>query len=159
MKGGWSTIPSPPTRTRPARMTRSSSAVSAVLLAGCITSGGKPYPLYPGEPRPNAEVARLVGPIGAVDGQDVSGHGKSFALLPDCHVVKLAAKTGEINSLGSGGYVVNLPPAVYAFRMQAQHSYEIEVQVEAGGGPTGGRVTIRAWDRDANGAALEVSPA
>jgi hypothetical protein len=145
-------------------MTRSSSAVSAVilaasLLAGCITSGGKPYPLYPGEPRPLSEVARLLGPIGSVDGQDVSAHGKSFSLLPGCHIVKLAAKTGEINSLGSGGYVVNLPPAVYAFRMQAQHSYEIQVQVEAGGGPTGGRVTIRAWDRDANGAGLEVSPA
>jgi hypothetical protein len=143
-------------------MTRSSSAVRAVLglslLAGCITSGGKPHLLYPGEPRPPGEVARLFGPIGTVDGQDVAKYGKSFALLPGCHVVKLAAKTGEINTLGNGGYVVNLPPAVYVFPMQAQHSYEIQVQLEGGGSPTG-RVVIRAWDRDANGAGLEVSPA
>jgi hypothetical protein len=130
-----------------------------LLLAGCIVRGGDAHPLYPGPPRPPAEVARVIGPIGEVDGQDVSHLGKSFALLPGCHVVKLARKTGEISTLGgSGGYVATLPGAVYAFRMQAAHTYEIEVVLESSSGPVG-PITIRAWDRDAHGGATEVGPA
>jgi hypothetical protein len=107
-------------------MTRSIFRVSAAaaLLAGCIVRGGDSHPLYPGPERSQTEVARLVGPIGEVDGQDVSKLGKAFALLPGCHVAKLARKTGAINTLGGGGgYVANLPPALYAFRMQAGHTY------------------------------------
>ena len=144
-------------------MTRSfsrRSAVAAVLgFAACIVRGGTTRPLYPGAERPPAEVARLIGPIGEVDGQDVSHAGKAFSLLPGCHIVKLAHKTGEINKLGgSGGYVATLPGSIYAFRMQATHTYEIEVVIDPVTGPTG-TLTIRAWDRDANGGALELSPA
>ena len=144
-------------------MTRSSSAFSAVLgaslLVGCITRGGQAHPLYPGAPRPPGEVARLSGPIATIDDQDVAQYGKVFALLPGCHVVKLAAKTGETSSTGGGGYVANLPSAVYAFRMRPAHVYEIDVKFDGQGGPTVGQVTIRAWDHDANGAAVEVAPA
>ena len=144
-------------------MTRSTSAASAVLgaslLVGCITSGGKAHPLYPGAPRAPGEVARLSGPIAAVDELDVSKFGKVFALLPGCHVVQLAAKTGETSSTGGGGYVTNLPRTVYAFRMQPGHAYEIDVKFDGQGGPTVGQVTIRAWDRDGNGGAIEVAPA
>jgi hypothetical protein len=143
-------------------MTRSFSRVSgfagALLVAGCIVSGGHPHPLYPGDPRPPAEIARLFGPIGAVDGQDVSHFGKSFSLLPGCHVVKLAQKTGEINTLGSGGYVASLPDVTYAFRMRPAHTYEIEIQTDPSSGPIG-EIRIRAWERDANGAANELGPA
>jgi hypothetical protein len=124
---------------------------------GCIVRGGESRPLYPGPARPPEEVARLVGPIGEVDGQNVSHLGKAFSLLPGCHVAKLAPKTGEINTVGSGGYVANLPPALYAFRMQAGHTYAIEVRLDQVSGPVG-PMTIRAWDRDANGGALEISP-
>jgi hypothetical protein len=144
-------------------MTRSSSAasvaVASLLLVGCITGTGNARALYPGAPRPAGELARLSGPIAAVDGQDVSKYGRSFALLPGCHVVQLAAKTGETSSSGGGGYVTNLPSAVYAFRMRAEHVYEIDVRFDGQGGPTVGQVTVRAWDRDANGGAVEVAAA
>jgi hypothetical protein len=143
-------------------MTRSTSAVSlaAVLLSGCIVSGGNPRPLYPNpeQPRPPGEVARLFGPIGEVDGQDVSRMGKSFALLPGCHIVKLAEKTGEINTLSSGGYVATLPRLTYAFRMRPAYTYEIQVQAEVGSGPTG-QITIRAWERGEGGGATQLNPA
>jgi hypothetical protein len=144
-------------------MTRFISAASLVaaasFLSGCIVRGGDSRPLYPGDPRPPAEVARLVGPIGTVDGEDVSRMGKAFALLPGCHVVKLAPKTGQINTLGgSGGYVASLPAAIYPFHMQAGHTYEIEVVIESSSGSTG-PILIRAWDRDGRGGSSEVSPA
>ena len=130
-----------------------------MLLASCIVRGGDSHPLYPGPERSRAEVARLIGPISEVDGQDVSRLGKAFSLLPGCHVAKLAAKTGAINTLGGGGgYVANLPPALYAFRMQAGHTYEIEVVIDPITGPTG-TLTLRAWDRDEHGGASELSPA
>ena len=131
-----------------------------MLLPACITGGGTPRALYPNPetPRPPGEVARLSGPVATVDDRDVAKLGKSFALLPGCHVVKLAAKTGETSSTGSGGYVTNLPSTIYAFRMRAQHSYDIDVRFDGSGGATVGQVTIRAWDHDANGAAVEVAP-
>lgn len=129
-------------------------------LAACIVRGGTTRPLYPGMERPDDnEVARLIGPIGEVDGQDVSRQGKAFSLLPGCHIVKLAPKTGEINKLGgAGGYVATLPGWIYAFRMQATHTYEIEIVIDSVTGPTGTFI-IRAWDRDEKGGALELSPA
>jgi hypothetical protein len=103
-------------------------------------------------------MARLFGPIGSVDGQDVSHMGKSFALLPGCHTVMLAEKTGQINDLGNGGYVASLPQhAVWAFRMQGGHTYEIAVRLDSQTGPVG-PLDIHAWDRDANGAPVEVAP-
>jgi hypothetical protein len=103
-------------------------------------------------------MARLFGPIGSVDGQDVSHMGKSFALLPGCHTVMLAEKTGQINDLGNGGYVASLPQhAVWAFRMQGGHTYEIAVRLDSQTGPVG-PLDIHAWDRDANGAPVEVVP-
>jgi hypothetical protein len=145
-------------------MTRSSSAVSALVLASlgaaCIVSGGQPHPLYPNpeQRRPDSELARLFGPIGSVDGEDVRKLGKSFALLPGCHVVMLAEKTGEISTLGSGGYVTSLPEhAVWAFRMRGAHTYEIQVALDPATGPVG-PLEIHAWDRDEKGGATEVPP-
>jgi hypothetical protein len=129
-----------------------------VLLASCIVRGGDSHPLYPGPERSRAEVARLIGPIGEVDGQDVTKLGKAFSLLPGCHVAKLASKTGAINTLGGGGgYVASLPPALYAFRMQPAHTYEIEVAVDPITGPTG-TLNLHAWDRDEHGGSIEVPP-
>ncbi len=147
-------------------MTRSTSALSiavALLLPACIVHGdsvGEAHPLYPDpeETRAPRELARLSGPIGSVDGQDVKGLGRSFALLPGCHVVQLAEKTGQLNNGGVGGYVATLPQhTVWAFRMEAQHAYEIEVELENRNGPTG-PITIRAWDRNQQGGATEVAP-
>ncbi|HXT99458.1 MAG TPA: hypothetical protein VN903_00610 [Polyangia bacterium] len=123
-------------------------------------SGSEPHPLYfdPEDTRDPSAVARLDGPIGSVDGKDVKGEGKSFALAPGCHVVMLAQKTGQINNGGVGGFVASLPQhMVWAFRMRAQHAYQIEVELDRSSGPTGS-LAIHAWDRDQQGGATEVAP-
>jgi hypothetical protein len=139
-------------------MTRSFSpaakagAILAVLLApACIVRAGQPHPLYPNPDvaRPPAEIARLFGPIAAVDGQDVSRLGKSFALLPGCHIVRLADKVGEISTSNGGGFVGSTG-AIFALRMKASHAYEIEIQLQQMTGPVG-QMTIRAWERSADG--------
>ena len=145
--------------TRSSFRAASALLVVAVAIPACIVHEGEPHPLYTNDepPQPPNRVARLFGPIAAIDGKDVSHLGKSFSLLPGCHIVKLAPKTGQINAVGSGGYVASLPPALYAFRMRPTHTYEIEVVLDSTTGPVG-PITIRAWDRDANGGALEQSP-
>lgn len=145
-------------------MTRSSSAAStavALLIAGCITRSGEPHPLYPNAEirRPPEQVARLFGPIAAVDGQDVSRLGKSFSVLPGCHVVQLLNKVGQINTSNGGGYVGITGGAVFALRMRANFTYEIEVQVESVTGPVG-QLTIQTWERPADGSsATPLAPA
>jgi hypothetical protein len=143
-------------------MTRSifhrSALVAAFALPACIVRGGDSRPLYTGPERPPEDVARLVGPIGTVDGQDVSGQGKAFSLAPGCHVVTLANKTGQISVIGGqGGYVANLPHVTYAFRMQRAHTYEIEVRLNQNSGPAG-TFNLLAWDRDGHGGSSELSP-
>jgi hypothetical protein len=144
-------------------MTRSifhrSALFAALALPACIVRGGDSSPLYRGPERPPEDVARLVGPIGTVDGKDVSGEGKAFSLAPGCHVVTLADKTGQINVIGGqGGYVAILPHATYAFRMQPAHTYEIEVRLNQQSGPSG-TFDLRAWDRDGHGGSIQLSPA
>jgi hypothetical protein len=133
--------------------------MSALLLSGCITGGGHPRPLYPGDPRPPGEVARLFGPIGTVDGQDVSRLGKSFALLPGCHVVRPASKVAELDKTGPNAYVAAVPSDLtYAFRMQARHTYEIEVRPADNPAHTSIDAAVHAWDRDEQGRATPVPP-
>jgi hypothetical protein len=143
-------------------MTRSSflalSAVAA-LLPACIVREGKPYALYPNpeQPRASREVARLVGPIGFVDGQDVSRLGKSFALLPGCHHVQLAKKVAEVSTNSPTAYVATLPPEVtYTLNMQASHTYEFEVSLQGNTGPTTTDAAVAIWDRDEQGHATRI---
>ena len=146
-------------------MTRSSSRAAsalvgaALLLPACIVREGKPYALYPNpeQPRPSQEIGRLVGPIGTVDGRDVSRLGKSFAVLPGCHEVKLARKVAEVNTVGPTAYVATLPPdVVYALHVQAAHTYEFEVHVRGNTGPTTTDAFVSAWDRDPQGHAAAI---
>jgi hypothetical protein len=62
-----------------------------VNLGACAPSlDGPGYPLYPPTPGgrlPRAEVARLYGPIAAVDGRDVSALGDVYEVMPGCHTV------------------------------------------------------------------------
>ena len=104
-------------------------------------------------------MARLFGPIAAVDGQDVSRLGKSFSVLPGCHIVRLVDKVGAINTSSSGGYVGTTGGVVFALRMKASFAYEIEVGFFDTTGPTG-QLTIRAWERAADGSsATPIGPA
>jgi hypothetical protein len=145
--------------TRSSFRARNAAAIAALLLPACIVRAGKPYALYPNPEQPRApqEVARLVGPIGIVDGRDVSRLGKSFALQPGCHHVQLAKKVAEVNTVGPTAYVATLPPDVtYALDMRASHTYEFEVHVRGNTGPTTTDAFVSAWDRDADGHATPI---
>ena len=144
-------------------MTRSISvaraAVGVLLFSACITGGGNARPLYAGDPRPPGEVARLFGPIGSVDGRDVSRLGKSFALLPGCHVVRPVNKVAEIDKTAPNAYVARVPSDLtYAIRMQAGHTYEIEVRPADNTAHTSVDALVQAWDRDAQGTFTPVVP-
>jgi hypothetical protein len=133
-----------------------------LLLAGCIVREGDPRPLYPNpeQRRAPAEVARLFGPIAAVDGQDVSRLGKSFALAPGCHVVQPVSKVAQVDTTGPNAYVASVPPnVVYAFQMRAGHSYEVEVRMQENPAQTSVVASVQAWERDDQGRATPVAPA
>ena len=108
----------------------------ALLLAisGCITEEQHAYPLYQGVERPHDRVGILMGPIAEVDGKDISGKGKSFALLPGCHSFRLLATTGHSDNVGDWA-VISLPQGAFAIRVQAGHSYTFETTMHEPGGP------------------------
>jgi hypothetical protein len=134
----------------------------ALSLSACIVRGGEPHPLYPNAEtgqRPAAEVARLTGPIAKVDGEDVSRLGKSFTLLPGCHIVRLTDKVGDINSQTASGFVGEMSGVVFAFRMKAGYTYDIDIQLNDVNGPTG-RMSIGAWERALDGSSkIALGPA
>ena len=140
--------------TRSSFRAASAAVVAALLIPACITREARPYALYPNpeQARPPQDVARLVGPIGSVNGRDVSRLGKSFAVEPGCHELKLARKVAEVNTVNPTGYVATLPPDVtYVLNMQAGHSYEFEVHVRGNAGPTTTDAYVTGWDRDPQG--------
>ena len=107
-----------------------------LAIGGCLTQEQHAFPLTPdGEPRPDNEVGILMGPIGAVDGHDVSSiKGKSFALLPGCHSFRFLRTTGSMDNNG-GGYVTTLPQQTFAIIVQAGHSYTFETTWHNPGSP------------------------
>lgn len=126
-----------------------------VLATGCIAGQDPGYPLYPVDPpRASHEVARLVGYVRFVDGQDVSSLGKAFELLPGCHVVGTPSSwtQGQVNA---GATTVQTGRVDFALPMRAGHQYVIEVYVEPMTGPTG-RAGVRALERTASGETTHV---
>jgi hypothetical protein len=147
-------------------MTRSSSALSvvvAVLLGpACIVHDGEPRPLYTKDqpPLPPEQTARLFGPIATVDGDNVSKQGRSFTLLPGCHIVRLLEKIGEINTSNGGGFIGTIGHVVFALRMKAGYTYEIEASMPTGTNHPVNQMTIQAWERAADGSgATAIAPA
>jgi hypothetical protein len=128
-----------------------------VWVSGCAHMVPAPHPLYAGPARVEQELALLSGPVQAVDGIDVSNHGSLFSLLPGCHIVKLRSRIGE-GDVG-GAWSVDTHGRVYAFRMRAGHSYDIEVRLLPGKDGLGtsavGGAEIKAIERDANGSRLQ----
>ena len=128
--------------------------LGAAGLAACSHFQPTARPLYPGPARPMAEVARLSGPVATVDGVAVPDKVSLFALLPGCHVVELQPKVGEGSV--SGAWSAEIRHRVYALKMQAGSSYEIDVRLLRGntslGSGTVGGVKIEAIERDAHGA-------
>lgn len=153
-----------PRQSRP--MLRLSACLLAIFVlvaiaAACGHFQPRAHPLYPGPARSAAELARLSGPIAKVDGADVSSLGGTFALLPGCHVVELRRKIGE--GTVSGAWSADLRQTIYAFRMKAGQSYEIDIQLQSGnnasvGNATVGSVSVQAVERDASGKTVAIIP-
>jgi len=101
--------------------------VLATIWAGaCITGTRRGYPLYANPPLlEQQQLAFLTGYVLAVDGKDVSSHGRSFDLLPGCHIVVTPSKSGSMDS--TAGVVITTGPRRFAIPMKAAHSYVIEV--------------------------------
>jgi hypothetical protein len=142
-----------------ARMTRIASmfalaAVLTIAFATCRHFQYDAHPLYEGDARPAAEVAKLSGPIAKVDGVDVSHAGSLFALLPGCHIVELPTRIGE--GTASGAWSVKLGHVSYAFAMKAGRLYVIDTELLPGnsasvGNAAVGGVKVTATERDADG--------
>jgi len=129
-----------------------------VGLTACGTAAGRGYPLYPNPDHPRAptEIAHLAGPISSVDGVNVADKGRTFVLLPGCHIVVSSTSVG---GEGQGGWwSAHLPPYTWPFRMKAGHRYKIEVDREDSSAPVF-RVFINASEQDATGARQPVAMA
>src|SRR5438270_11470386 len=68
-----------------------------LAVGGCLTEEQHAYALYPGVELPHDRVGILMGPIAEVDGRHISGQGKSFALLPGCHTLRLGRTTDQMD--------------------------------------------------------------
>jgi hypothetical protein len=113
----------------------------AAALPSCLGSHDRGEPLYPvSGPLPaKDQVAQLGGFVRQVDGKDVT-EGRSFELLPGCHVVVTPKKWGHVDSSGSGGVLVDTGRVTFALVMKPGHTYLIEVQVQMMGGSVGSAV-------------------
>lgn len=130
----------------------------AVALAGCIGREARGTQFYAGAERSRHEVARLIGPIAAVDGHKVRGHGGSLELLPGCHVVEVGGRVGQVDPR-QGGWSATLPHLGYAFQMRAGLSYVIEVQHDPVLGlDSYGTGRVLAFQQDAEGRKTYVAP-
>lgn len=141
-----------------------STSVPTVGLAFAFAISCAPAPLGPGYPlypdpqsrRPDASVARLVGPIGSVDGRDVSDQGDVFDILPGCHVVQLHGEMARSN--GQVTWRGPVPRFVFALRMKAGRRYVIRREFVTGMSSTTGRVVVIAQEEDSAGATTPLSP-
>ena len=116
-------------------MTKPALGLLALLAAACITHSPAAYPLYPNSEneRPADEIGIVNGPICVIDGQDVSDHGRSFALAPGCHSFRLLAKVGD--SASNGAIVMSLPQQTIRFLVQGGHVYSLDTNVNPATGP------------------------
>jgi hypothetical protein len=141
------------------------AALAALVggAAGCIQHETAPaFALYPGPRLEHDQVALLIGPVASVDGSPVPQDGKTFELLPRCHVVttqtKLLAYDNSTATNPQGEVTGTVPRQTYAFDMRAGHSYVLERQVQEVGGNSV-NVTLSARDVDPAGHSTNLSPA
>lgn len=120
-------------------------------MLGCVGTS-RATRLYPGAELPQEKLARLSGPIERVDGQEVSGGGGSFELLPGCHVVQIGGRVGDTGWAPQGAWSATLPRLIYALPMRAGRSYSISFEPEPALGRRSigfGRIVAR--ERDGQG--------
>lgn len=129
----------------------SAAALAALLIPACSGIGrARAVALYPEPERGRAPeaVARLEGPIRAVDGVRVETKGTTFELLPGCHVVTMTPRVGGGNV--SGSWSADFGLVVYAFRMVPGRTYSIEAEPRFGSAGHG-NVKLNAYERNADG--------
>lgn len=122
-----------------------------MLPAGCSGIGkARAVALYPNPEQARAPeaVARLEGPVRAIDGVDVEMKGTTFELLPGCHVVTMTPTIGEGNV--SGAWSATFGRVVYAFRMKPGKTYSIDPEPRFGSAGHGS-VRLRSYERNADG--------
>lgn len=126
-------------------------ALALIVAAGCSGIGrARAVALYPNpeQARSPESVARLEGPIRAIDGVDVEMKGTSFELLPGCHVVTMTPTIGDGNV--SGAWSADFGRVVYAFRMKPGKTYSIDPEPRFGSAGHGS-VRLRSSERNADG--------
>jgi hypothetical protein len=130
---------------------RVGGVASVLLVVGCLAGKGRGYALYAttSTPLKPEEVAQLTGYVQKVDGKDVGEHGRSFELLPGCHVVVTPQDWGKVSEVG--GITWKTGHLTFALPMKAGRQYLVEVQAEkVGGAAAGGRVVALEKDMDGN---------
>ena len=140
-------------------MNTAASAFALAFAASCSPARlGPGYPLYPDPQvrRPEGSVARLVGPIGSVDGRDVPAQTDVFDLLPGCHVVQLNGDMARGNNYVA--WMGTTPRFVFALRMTAGHTVVIRREIVPDMSSTTGRVVVIAQDQEPAGASTDLSP-
>jgi hypothetical protein len=127
----------------------------ASLGGGACGSQTTAYPLYAKVgPGPGADkVATLYGPIQTVDDQNVSARGRTFELLPGCHVVTLQRNIGEGGA--DGAWAANLPRLVVAFEMKPAHRYTISSTSPDMSAPVG-HIRLTASEKAPDGTVVRV---
>jgi hypothetical protein len=135
-----------------------------VAAFGCLASEPPAVPFYPnGETArlPPNQVADLVGPIGKIDGRDVSGLGGRFDLLPGCHVVELDRHSDNSSySLSGAVYLTgSFPATTYALRMRAGSRTFIKRDTITEGVGATVRVVLSAREEAPGGTVTDLSPA
>lgn len=121
----------------------SALATLALLLVACVGGSTRGVALHPGPTRETSAVATLVGDIERVDGRQVSNAGRTFELLPGCHVVTTRARVAR------GWSVPGIPPELtFVIHFQAGHGYVLEYSGRAGS------ATMNSLEKDANGNVL-----
>ena len=136
------------------RMLVIAPAALALLGAACGTQAGG-YPLYPkvgAGPGPE-KVALLYGPVQTVDNQDVATRGRTFELLPGCHVVTLQRNIGA--GTADGAWAANFPRLVVAFEMKPAHRYIINLTTPDTSAPVG-RLVLTASEKAPDGTVVRV---
>lgn len=127
--------------------------LAASTTAGCHSVGKSGYPLYPPSavPPAPAQIATLVGPVNTVDDVNVRDKGRTFQLLPGCHIVTLERNVGQGGD--NGAWAANLPRITYAFEMKPGHLYKISIDTEFGSSAIG-RMKIEARETAPDGSSV-----
>ena len=127
---------------------RSVAVVLTMVATACVGGTSRGTPLYAprGQVLPVTEVAQLVGEVATVDGKSV--HGRTFELLPGCHVVTTPTSWGVRDQSGSASG--NMAKLTFVITMHANKSYVMDYELSSRTG-NGGTMVVHALERDAAG--------